>query len=197
MTWTATEYGLHRFAMHDMRGRGRPSVEHFKHHADVTTFGAVSNKIAAAAATTLVVYPVVAAAHEPPMVGCVHHRVHRDVLRIRDCAPSRAHAPAARPLRKVGPPQPPQPSLRRADAQLRCHQPDVGPALGHVRGTGHRDRSPPYGSGLAASTKPARSEPRSPTTTSPRGGAARIRVRWRVTVSTCSPTSPPTPDGRP
>ena len=61
VTWTATEYGLHRFAMHDMRGRGRPSVEHFKHHADVTTFGAVSNKIAAAAATTLVVYPVVAA----------------------------------------------------------------------------------------------------------------------------------------
>ncbi len=34
--WTGLEYGLHRFAMHELRGRGLASVEHLKHHADVT-----------------------------------------------------------------------------------------------------------------------------------------------------------------
>jgi hypothetical protein len=60
-SWTATEYGLHRFAMHEMRGRGVPSVEHLKHHADVTYFSPTSKKIASAAATTAVAYPVTVA----------------------------------------------------------------------------------------------------------------------------------------
>ena len=59
-SWTATEYGLHRFVMHEMRGRGLPSVEHLKHHADVTYFSPTSKKIASAAGTTAVAYPVVA-----------------------------------------------------------------------------------------------------------------------------------------
>ena len=37
-SWTAAEYGLHRFLMHGLRGRGLASVEHLKHHADVTYF---------------------------------------------------------------------------------------------------------------------------------------------------------------
>ena len=57
-TWTATEYGLHRFAMHEMRGRGLPSVEHLKHHADVTYFSPASKKVASAAGTTAIAYPV-------------------------------------------------------------------------------------------------------------------------------------------
>jgi sterol desaturase/sphingolipid hydroxylase (fatty acid hydroxylase superfamily) len=61
-TWTATEYGLHRFVMHEMRGRALPSVEHLKHHADVTYFSPASKKIASAAVTTAVAYPVTAAA---------------------------------------------------------------------------------------------------------------------------------------
>ena len=60
-TWTATEYGLHRFVMHEMRGRALPSVEHLKHHADVTYFSPASKKIASAAVTTAVAYPVTAA----------------------------------------------------------------------------------------------------------------------------------------
>jgi len=61
LTWTAAEYGLHRFAMHEMRGRGLPSVEHLRHHADVTYFSPASKKLASAAGTTVVVYPVMAA----------------------------------------------------------------------------------------------------------------------------------------
>lgn len=57
-SWTAAEYGLHRFAMHEMRGRGLPSVEHLKHHADVTYFSPASKKLASAAGTTAVAYPV-------------------------------------------------------------------------------------------------------------------------------------------
>ncbi len=60
--WTATEYGLHRFVMHEMRGRGPASVEHLKHHADVTYFSPASKKLASAAATTAVAYPVTVAA---------------------------------------------------------------------------------------------------------------------------------------
>ncbi|MGZ8752016.1 MAG: sterol desaturase family protein [Acidimicrobiia bacterium] len=60
-SWTAAEYGLHRFAMHEMRGRGLPSVEHLKHHADVTYFSPTSKKIASAAATTAVAYPITVA----------------------------------------------------------------------------------------------------------------------------------------
>jgi sterol desaturase/sphingolipid hydroxylase (fatty acid hydroxylase superfamily) len=58
-SWTAAEYGLHRFAMHEMRGRGLPSVEHLRHHADVTYFSPTSKKIASATATTAVTFPVV------------------------------------------------------------------------------------------------------------------------------------------
>jgi Fatty acid hydroxylase len=60
-SWTATEYGLHRFAMHEMRGRGPASVEHLEHHGDVTYFSPPPKKIASAAATTAVAYPVTAA----------------------------------------------------------------------------------------------------------------------------------------
>jgi sterol desaturase/sphingolipid hydroxylase (fatty acid hydroxylase superfamily) len=60
-SWTATEYCLHRLAMHEMRGRGMPSVEHLKHHADVTYFSPASKKIASAAATTAVAYPITVA----------------------------------------------------------------------------------------------------------------------------------------
>ncbi len=60
-SWTATEYLLHRFAMHEMRGRGLASVEHLKHHADVTYFSPTSKKIASAATTSAVAYPVTVA----------------------------------------------------------------------------------------------------------------------------------------
>ena len=61
VSWTATEYGLHRVVMHQMRGRGLPSVEHLRHHADVTYFSPASKKIASAAGTTAVAYPVTVA----------------------------------------------------------------------------------------------------------------------------------------
>lgn len=61
-SWTVAEYGLHRFAMHMMRGRGMASVEHLKHHADVTYFAPASKKLLSAATTTVVVYPVAAVA---------------------------------------------------------------------------------------------------------------------------------------
>ena len=57
-SWTAAEYGLHRFAMHEMRGRGLASVEHLKHHADVTYFSPASKKVASAAGTTAVAFPL-------------------------------------------------------------------------------------------------------------------------------------------
>jgi hypothetical protein len=59
-SWTAAEYGLHRFAMHELRGRGLASVEHLKHHADVTYFSPTSKKLVSAAGTTAVAYPVAA-----------------------------------------------------------------------------------------------------------------------------------------
>jgi hypothetical protein len=57
-SWTAAEYGLHRFAMHELRGRGEASKEHLRHHADVTYFSPAAKKIASAAATTAVVLPI-------------------------------------------------------------------------------------------------------------------------------------------
>lgn len=59
-SWTAVEYGLHRFAMHEPRGRGLASVEHLRHHADVTYFSPTPKKVASAVATTAVAYPVMA-----------------------------------------------------------------------------------------------------------------------------------------
>jgi hypothetical protein len=60
-SWTLAEYGLHRFAMHELRGKGLASVEHLKHHADVTYFSPASKKLASAAGTTTVAYPLAAA----------------------------------------------------------------------------------------------------------------------------------------
>jgi hypothetical protein len=60
VSWTAVEYGLHRVAMHELRGRGLASQEHLKHHADVTYFSPASKKVASAAGTTAVAYPVMA-----------------------------------------------------------------------------------------------------------------------------------------
>jgi hypothetical protein len=59
--WTGTEYGLHRFAMHEMRGRGPASEEHLKHHAAVTYFAPASKKLASAATTTAVALPIATA----------------------------------------------------------------------------------------------------------------------------------------
>lgn len=56
--WTALEYALHRFAMHELRGRGLASREHLKHHADVTYFTPTSKKLLSAAVTTAGVLPV-------------------------------------------------------------------------------------------------------------------------------------------
>ena len=56
VSWTAAEYGLHRFAMHELRGRGLASREHLSHHADVTYFSPASKKVASAAGTTAVAW---------------------------------------------------------------------------------------------------------------------------------------------
>ena len=61
LTWTAAEYGLHRFAMHELRGRGLASREHLSHHADVTYFSPASKKLLSAAATTAAVFPLCSA----------------------------------------------------------------------------------------------------------------------------------------
>ncbi len=57
LSWTAAEYGLHRFAMHELRGKGLASREHLKHHADVTYFSPTSKKLLSAAGTTAVAFP--------------------------------------------------------------------------------------------------------------------------------------------
>lgn len=60
--WTGTEYLLHRFLMHEARGRGLASREHLSHHADVTYFAPTDKKLLSAASTTAVVFPVANAA---------------------------------------------------------------------------------------------------------------------------------------
>lgn len=60
-SWTAAEYLLHRFAMHELRGKGLASQEHLKHHADVTYFSPTSKKMLSAAGTTAVAFPAAAA----------------------------------------------------------------------------------------------------------------------------------------
>lgn len=57
MSWSAAEYGLHRFLMHELRGRGLASREHLRHHADVTYFSPTSKKLLSAAGTTAAVLP--------------------------------------------------------------------------------------------------------------------------------------------
>lgn len=90
VSWTAAEYGLHRFAMHELRGKGLASREHLSHHADVTYFSPTSKKLASAAGTTAVVFPVAsilagrrwAAAFTSGMIGTyfayevAHRRIH-------------------------------------------------------------------------------------------------------------------------
>ena len=58
LSWSAAEYGLHRFAMHELRGRGLASKEHLHHHADVTYFSPTSKKLLSAASTSAVVTPL-------------------------------------------------------------------------------------------------------------------------------------------
>lgn len=57
-SWSVAEYGLHRFAMHELRGKGLASREHLAHHADVTYFAPASKKAISAAATGSVALPV-------------------------------------------------------------------------------------------------------------------------------------------
>lgn len=61
VSWTAAEYGLHRFAMHELRGKGLASREHLSHHADVIYFSPASKKLASAAGTTAVAFPLATA----------------------------------------------------------------------------------------------------------------------------------------
>ena len=57
VSWTAAEYGLHRFLMHEKRGPKIASTEHLSHHADVTYFSPTSKKIMSAAATSAIAFP--------------------------------------------------------------------------------------------------------------------------------------------
>ena len=56
-SWQVGEYGLHRFAMHELKGRGLASREHLAHHADVTYFSPTSKKLLTAAGATAVALP--------------------------------------------------------------------------------------------------------------------------------------------
>jgi hypothetical protein len=58
--WSATEYALHRVALHERRGPTAASAKHFDHHADMASFAPIPRKIAAAAATAAVMYPLTA-----------------------------------------------------------------------------------------------------------------------------------------
>lgn len=58
-SWTAAEYGLHRFVMHEKRGPALASREHLQHHADVTYFSPASKKLLSAASTTAITFPAV------------------------------------------------------------------------------------------------------------------------------------------
>jgi sterol desaturase/sphingolipid hydroxylase (fatty acid hydroxylase superfamily) len=55
--WTFLEYALHRFAMHEMKGKGLASREHLTHHADVTYFSPTSKKALTAVGVTAGVLP--------------------------------------------------------------------------------------------------------------------------------------------
>lgn len=62
VAWTAAEYGLHRFVMHEKRGPAIASREHLMHHADVTYFSPASKKLLTAAAATALAFPAASAA---------------------------------------------------------------------------------------------------------------------------------------
>lgn len=55
--WTLLEYTLHRFVMHEMRGKGLASKEHLTHHADVSYFSPTSKKTLTAVGVTSTVLP--------------------------------------------------------------------------------------------------------------------------------------------
>ncbi len=61
LSWSWAEYGLHRFAMHELRGKGLASREHLKHHADVTYFAPTSKKLLSAVGTATVAWPTASA----------------------------------------------------------------------------------------------------------------------------------------
>ena len=58
-SWTAAEYGLHRFVMHEQRGPELASREHLLHHADVTYFSPASKKLLSATSTAAIAFPAV------------------------------------------------------------------------------------------------------------------------------------------
>ena len=98
MSWTALEYGLHRFLMHEMRGKGLASREHLHHHADVRYFAPASKKALSAAGTTAVALPAAwavvgrrdAIAYTSGLIGMyyVYEVLHR---RCHTHPPSTAH----------------------------------------------------------------------------------------------------------
>ena len=89
-SWAAFEYGLHRFAMHELRGKGLASSEHLKHHADVTYFASAVKKGLSATTTAAIVWPatwflvgpVIATAFTAGLIGMymvyevAHRRIH-------------------------------------------------------------------------------------------------------------------------
>lgn len=58
--WSLSEYLIHRFDGHGMRGRTPFSKEHLAHHRDPRTFAASWKKVLVALAATAVLYPLVA-----------------------------------------------------------------------------------------------------------------------------------------
>ena len=195
-TWTATEYGLHRFAMHEMRGRGLASVEHLKHHADVTYFSPTSKKLASAAATTAVAYPVTVAlmgrrwatAFTAGLITTyfgyevAHRRTHTHPPRNRYgrwARRSHLHHHFGAP-----------------DAQHRGDQPGVGPPVRHLRRSRRGHRPATHGPRVAARRDRARSGRSTPATTSSRALGPPTPTRSTGIGSTPSPTSLPRPDPR-
>jgi hypothetical protein len=97
-SWSVAEYALHRFAMHEMRGRGLASREHLHHHADITYFSPTSKKALSAATTAAVAFPAgwatigrrAATAFTGGMIGayCVYEVTHR---RIHTAPPRNAY----------------------------------------------------------------------------------------------------------
>jgi sterol desaturase/sphingolipid hydroxylase (fatty acid hydroxylase superfamily) len=104
-SWTGAEYGLHRFLMHEMKGRGIASREHLRHHAEVDYFAPASKKAASAAGATAVVLPIgwavagrrTAVAYTSGLIGMylLYEAVHR---RIHTHPPRTGHGRAIRKL---------------------------------------------------------------------------------------------------
>jgi len=58
--WTLAEYLLHRFLMHEMRGRGLPSREHLTHHARRDYFAGAPQKALFSVVVTALMLPAAA-----------------------------------------------------------------------------------------------------------------------------------------